>query len=346
MLPGMMITARLLNALAVIADTKDGPVQIINEARATELLKNAAGDVTGVRYECPEGQFTAKGVVVLATGGWAADFTKSSLLARFRPDLLNFPTTNGEHCTGDGVKMAEAVGAGLVQLDRVQIHPTGLVDPDNPNSKFKVLGAEAMRGVGGILLNSKGKRFCNEMGRRDYVSGRMLAQKDSGPFYLVLNAQSVAELKWHIDSYMAMGLMVKVSSGRALAQHLQLQEEVVATLFNDYQRAAEDGKDTFGTTELKNANAFNMMGEFYVCTVAPVVHYCMGGIAIDAMAQVLDRRKNQKIAGLYASGECAGGIHGANRLAGSSLLDCVVFGRIAGQNAARYLQQLPEASPA
>jgi succinate dehydrogenase/fumarate reductase flavoprotein subunit len=143
--------------------------------------------VTGVEYESPDGLHKEEGgCVILATGGWTADFTSDSLLARYRPDLLNLPTTNGEHCTGDGVKLAESIGAGLIGLDWVQVHPTGLVDPSAPSAKVKTLAAEALRGADGLIFNTHGQRFCNELGRRDYVSGEMM--KNEGPFYLVLNS--------------------------------------------------------------------------------------------------------------------------------------------------------------
>merc|ERR1719265_2758094 len=82
-----------------------------------------------------------------------------------RPDLLHLPTTNGEHCTGDGIKMSEAIGAKTIDLEWVQVHPTGLVKPDEPDAKVKFLAAEALRGVGGLVLDANGKRFANELGR-------------------------------------------------------------------------------------------------------------------------------------------------------------------------------------
>merc|ERR1719258_171745 len=93
------------------------------------------------------------GPVILCTGGFGADFTANSLLAKYRPDLMHLPTTNGEHCTGDGIKMGEAIGGKTVDLEWVQVHPTGLVKPDDADAKIKFLAAEALRGVGGLILN-------------------------------------------------------------------------------------------------------------------------------------------------------------------------------------------------
>merc|ERR1719321_1278778 len=111
------------------------------------------GDVIGCTYEKGGSMFDEQGPVILASGGFGADFTADSLLAKYRPDLLHLPTTNGEHCTGDGIKMGEVVGAKTIDLEWVQVHPTGLVKPDDPDAKIKFLAAEALRGVGGLVLN-------------------------------------------------------------------------------------------------------------------------------------------------------------------------------------------------
>merc|ERR1712207_99266 len=97
------------------------------------------------------------------------DFTQDSLLAQYRPDLMHLPTTNGEHCTGDGIKMGEAIGGKTIDLE----------------AKIKFLAAEALRGVGGLVLDANGNRLANELGRRDYVTGEMW--KNKPPFRLCLN---------------------------------------------------------------------------------------------------------------------------------------------------------------
>lgn len=132
-------------------------------------------------------QHTEHGAVILATGGYAADFTPDSLLKKHRPeyyDLVSLrsnashqadlkPTTNGSHCEGDGHKMAMRIGARGIDLEKVQVHPTGLVDPKDPDAKVKFLAAEALRGVGGLLLDRDGNRFVDELQHRDYVTGKM-----------------------------------------------------------------------------------------------------------------------------------------------------------------------------
>merc|ERR1711963_80806 len=93
------------------------------------------------------------GAVILCSGGFGADFSPNSLLGKYRPDLMHLPTTNGEHCTGDGIKMGEAIGGKTIDLEWFQVHPTGLVKPDDPDAKIKFLAAEALRGVGGLVLD-------------------------------------------------------------------------------------------------------------------------------------------------------------------------------------------------
>lgn len=148
-------------------------VKIIKKARVTKLIKDADGSVIGVEYEHKNKTETAHGPVVLATGGYAADFTSDSLLKKYRPEFYDLPTTNGDHCTGDGHKLALGIGASAIDLEKVQVHPTGLVDPNDPEAKVKFLAAEALRGVGGLLLDNEGKRFVDELQHRDYVTGKM-----------------------------------------------------------------------------------------------------------------------------------------------------------------------------
>lgn len=148
-------------------------VKIVKKARVTKLVRDESGAVVGAEYVHNGQTSTAYGPVVLATGGYAADFTEDSLLKKHRPEYYNLPTTNGDHCTGDGHKMAMSIGANAVDLEKVQVHPTGLVDPNEADAKVKFLAAEALRGVGGLLLDNTGARFVDELQHRDYVTGKI-----------------------------------------------------------------------------------------------------------------------------------------------------------------------------
>jgi succinate dehydrogenase/fumarate reductase flavoprotein subunit len=168
-------------------------VKIYKKARATKLIKDDTGAVIGIEYTRSGKTEQAYGPVILATGGYAADFTEDSLLKKHRPEFWDLPTTNGDHCTGDGHKIALAIGASAVDLEKVQVHPTGLVDPKEPNAKVKFLAAEALRGVGGLLLDSTGSRFVDELQHRDYVTGKIWENKKVCLFSLKLKFGSQAD---------------------------------------------------------------------------------------------------------------------------------------------------------
>ena len=166
------------------------------------------------------------GPMIFASGGYGADFGSDSLLAKYRPDLLHLPTTNGEHCTGDAIKMGEAIGAKTIDLEWVQVHPTGLVKPDDPDAKVKLLAAEALRGVGGLVFDKNGRRFANELGRRDYVTGEMW--KNKPPFRLCLNKAAGEEIHWHCKHYTGRGVMKYYENGKALAADMGIDLQVVS----------------------------------------------------------------------------------------------------------------------
>ncbi|CAG8682286.1 3319_t:CDS:2, partial [Cetraspora pellucida] len=333
MFPGMTITYALMEGIEEIAKKQPGRVRLIKKARATKLIKDGE-TIVGVEYVKDGQTFQEYGPVILSTGGYAADFTEDSLLKKYRPDIYDLPTTNGDHSTGDGHKMIMAIGGKATNMEKVQVHPTGLVDPKEPDAKIKFLAAEALRGVGGLLLNGEGKRFCDELGHRDYVTGEIW--KTKGPVRLVLNSKASKEIEWHCKHYVGRGLMRKFS-GEALAKEIGIPVYQLEATFNEYNDIASKKKDPFGKKFFHNT-PISINDQFYVALMSPVLHYTMGGVDINADSEVRNEQ-GKIIPGLYASGELAGGVHGANRLGGSSLLGCVVYGRVAGDSASRYLLQ-------
>merc|ERR1712151_1194438 len=268
-------------------------------------------------------------------------------------------TTNGEHCTGDAIKMGESIGAKTIDLEWVQVHPTGLVKPDDPDAKVKFLAAEALRGVGGLVIDANGKRFANELGRRDYVTGEMW--KNKPPFRLCLNKAASDEIIWHCKHYTGRGVMKFYESGAELAKDMGVPlQTLVDETEKHYQAAKKTEKDPDGGSwpaypsgkSWDEASGKTGSGKkfyhniiqgsavktepFYVAIITPVIHYCMGGLEIDTDSAVVNN-DGQAIPGLYAAGEVAGGVHGNNRLGGNSLLDCVVFGRVAGRACCEYM---------
>ncbi|KAL1739088.1 FAD binding domain-containing protein [Schizophyllum fasciatum] len=322
--PGWAMTSALVKALEARSDR----AQIVKDARVTALLKDGER-VTGVEYEVGGEKRTESGTVVIATGGYAADFSPSGFLAQHRADLTALPTTNGDHATGDGHRLAAALGGALCDMDQVQVHPTGFVDPKDPGAKTKFLAAEALRGVGGLLVDAKGARFVNELERRDTVTAAM--QKVEAPIRLLLNPQAAAALEAHCKFYQSKGLMKRYENAAELASDTGLPLSALEATFKSHQAYADGReKDPFGKTTFDNAT-YTVDEPLLVAQMTPVVHYTMGGITVDDQARVLNSA-GAPIPGLFAAGEAIGGVHGRNRLGGSSLLEAVVFGRIAGKS--------------
>ncbi|KAJ3490938.1 hypothetical protein NLI96_g1064 [Meripilus lineatus] len=315
--PGMVMTYAQMERLEDLAVSNPERVSIKKKARVVKLLKDEQGSVIGVNYTHSGKTETAYGPVILATGGYAADFTENSLLKKYRPEYYNLPTTNGDHCTGPS-------------------SPHWFGRPNDPEAKVKFLAAEALRGVGGLLLDNQGQRFVDELQHRDYVTGKMW-ENGKFPIRLVLNGDASKQIEWHCKHYVGRGLMKRFESGEALAKEMGLKPEVLKKTFDVYNAGVNAKKDPFGKKFFSGPD-WTMNDYFNVALMTPVLHYTMGGLEIDDEARVVGK-DGKPIPGLFAAGEVAGGVHGANRLGGSSLLGCVVFGRVSGDSAASYLLQ-------
>lgn len=346
--PGMTITYALMEKFDDLARADPTRARVVSKATVDKLIQDEAGNVLGVEYVANGQRYKEYGPVIISTGGFCADFGNDSLLAKHRPDLLSLPTTNGDHCTGDGIKMTIAAGGATVDMTSVQVHPTGLVHPSEPDAKVKFLAAEALRGVGGLLLTNKGQRFVNELGTRDYVTGEMWKAK-AGPYRLVLNGKGSNEILWHCKHYVGRGLMKHFKSGADLAKEMNISPAELKKTFDKYNEGAKNKKDEFEKVFFHNT-PFVMEDEFHVAVVCPVVHYSMGGVQINDKAEIVRPSEEagkfgKPMKGLYAAGEVCGGVHGKNRLGGSGLLGCVVYGRVAGDSAAKeLLAQLTEST--
>jgi flavocytochrome c len=278
--------------------------------------------------------------IILATGGYGADWTSNSLLREFQPNVENVPTTNGPWATGDGVKVLRSIGAELVDMDKVQVHPTGFVDPKNPDAPTKFLAPESLRAHGGILLTGKGIRFVNELDRRDVVTAAIFkhasqdVQVDGKKIrraqpVLLLNQDGVDAFDpATIGFYTTRGFIKKLAGLQQLAQEYDFDETALQRTLEEYGQKDEFGKTVFPTK-------FTPADVFYAMRITPAIHYTMGGVAFDVEGRL--HTLKGPIAHLYGAGEVTGGLHGANRLAGNSLLECVVFGRRAGKSAIRQL---------
>jgi len=325
---------------AISTKVKELPnVEFIYHAKVTKLGRTGDNKFQ-VSYStqggdggaAPEHELLAD-TVVLATGGFAAN---KELLKRFAPETADLPTTNGGWATGDGLALGEALGAHPIQLDQVQVHPTGFVDPADPEALTKWLAPEKLRGCGAILLNPESKRFVDELSTRDKVSAAINQVPGKKP-WLMLGRQGADMFgEATLGFYGSKKMIIKFDTLEAAAEHMavplaQLQQEIESYA----SAAAGNTKDAFGKQHFPTAIQADL-GPFWVAKITPVVHYTMGGLEINDKAQVLDKA-GVPIAGLFAAGEVSGGLHGQNRLGGNSLAECAVFGRVAGQQAAALL---------
>lgn len=327
-LAGIEIISKLTTEL-----NKYSRLTIIKNTTVVSLLKEG-NKVVGVSYQTNNESVKNmySNVVVLATGGYANDHSNSSLLYKHRPELKHLPTTNSSATTGDGVKMGMLIGALTRDLNEIQVHPTGFIDPEDKTNKTKVLCAEVVRGIGAILVNSDGERFCNELGTRQYVVDMMNKQKIK-KFAIVLSSKSASKIQSHISHYEVNKLLKKMTNMTELCKHLKCNQQVFSKTIVNYNKSVIKGKDEFD--KIVFPNKIDVKDSFYIGFVTPVLHYCMGGIEINNKTQVIT--KDGAIDRLYAAGEVTSGVHGSNRLGGNSLAECTVYGKIAGEQSLQHL---------
>ena len=299
-------------------------IPLFDNVKVTDLLTEN-GHITGVKAMADkEFQINAK-AVVLATGGFGAS---KDLLEKYRSDLVKLKTTNQPGATGDGLKLAQKVGAKLVDMDQVQVHPT--VQQDTSHA---FLIGEAVRGEGAILINNQGQRFVNELNTRKNVTAAIDGLGGTGA-YLIFDRDIRARVK-AIEFYDHIGLVKTGQSLEELAKEISVNSDNLQQTVTTWNNAVADQNDAdFGRTTGMERNISD--GPFYAIHIAPAVHYTMGGVAINHKTQVLND-EDQVINGLFAAGEVVGGLHGNNRIGGNSIAETIIFGRQAGQQVFKYL---------
>lgn len=311
--------------VAHLSDTvNEMGIDTIFSARVDEILMEE-GKAVGVHAVGADGNQIVihANSVVITTGGFGSN---PEMIVKYRPDLEGYVSTNAPTITGDAIPFLQAVNADFVDLEQIQIHPT-VVQADGS------LISESLRGDGAILINSEGKRFCNEILTRDVVSAHVNEQPGSYAWLIV--DQKMFDASNVIAKYLDRGLMTKCETVEDLAKLMEvdagtLQETLATwTAACAAQNDAEFGREAFDALLSDLAAA-----PYYAVKIAPGIHHCMGGVKINTNAEVIDREGNV-IPGLYAAGEVTGGVHGGNRLGGNAVADFVVFGRIAGENASK-----------
>ena len=298
-------------------------VKMMLDTTATEILTDANGAAVGVKATGSSGETVTVNAkaVVLASGGFGANL---DMVVKYKPELKGFMTTNAAGIQGQGIEMAEAIGAATVDMDQIQIHPT-------VEANTAALITEGLRGDGAVLINAEGKRFIDEVGTRDVVSAAEIAQ--TGSYSWLVVDQAMVDASSVIQGYIKKGYTVTGETYEELGKAMGVDAAAFAETMDKWNGYVEAKNDPdFGRTSF--ANPLNT-APYYAVKVTAGVHHTMGGLKINANTEVLNE-KGEVIPGLFAAGEVTGGVHGANRLGGNAVADFTVFGRIAGAAASDY----------
>ncbi len=308
------------------------PVEILYETPANEFIVEN-GKVVGVKATGAAGEayvIKANNGVVLATGGFSANVEMRQKYNTQWPTLdQTIKTTNVSTITGDGIVMAENIGANLIQMNYIQLL---IADPQNGNTSGFV-------GQGtGMYVNREGKRFINELSRRDELMKGILEQTDGMCFIIAggknanIDENGLNKYGQHIDDLIEMGKVFKADTLAELGElagidPVELEKSVAA-----WNEACRTGTDTeFGRASFEDIVTI-YEGPYYASPRQPAVHHTMGGVEVDVECHVLNTA-GEILPGLYAAGEVTGGIHGTNRVGANAIPDALANGRVAGQNA-------------
>ncbi|WP_314558130.1 flavocytochrome c [uncultured Parvimonas sp.] len=312
------------------AKTEELGIEILTETNAYELIVKD-NVVTGIKAKTKNGELIVNAKsVILATGGFGAN--KKMLNDNDKEIDDKILSTNSPGSTGDGIKMAQKIGADVVDLDKIQLYPVCDVETG------KLLYTGDTRLVGGaILVNKEGHRFVEELGTRREISLGIKSQTDSIA-YQIWDEDSMQKSKilpTHEIEYNNLiegKKLCKVNSIDEMAEFFGIDKNNLKETIKKFNEDSENGKDTL--FNLRRLGFKIEKAPFYCLKAVPAVHHTMGGLRINKDANVLDKNGNI-IKGLYAAGETTGGIHGNNRLGSVSITDITVFGIIAGINAAK-----------
>jgi len=289
-------------------------IDVHMEQTVLSILKDGDRAVGAVGYERERGRFKifrAK-AIVLATGGIGRAYKI---------------TSNSWESTGDGLALAYDAGAELIDMEFVQFHPTGMVWPP---SVMGILVTEGVRGEGGILLNNDGKRFMFES-----IPGNYQAQtadnEEEGWRYCQGHKEARRPPELLTRDHIARCIVREIKEGRG-SPHGGVYLDI-AWIKQRLPNAADYIKRKLPSMY----HQFKQLADIDITEqpmeVGPTTHYAMGGIHVDPDTQM------SRVPGLFAAGECAAGINGANRLGGNSLSDIVVFGKRAGEFAAKFAKE-------
>ncbi len=305
-------------------------IPVITNMKMTDLILDKDGRVSGVKATMNGAEYTfnAKGGVVLATGGFGAN---KEMVKKYNPKIdERFMTTDAPGTTGEALYIAEKAGAELVNMGYIQTYPIC-----DPISGVIELIADS-RFDGAIMLNQEGKRFVEELDRRDVLSEAIL--KQTGGYCWVLWNDNIGKISntvgTHTTEYEAFtkqGIMATCDDLKCIADFTKIPFDQLKKTVDRVTSMAGKGNDK----DFHHRGGLMDMsqGKYYVIKAVPSTHHTMGGIRINEKAQALTK-EGKVIPGLWAAGEVTGVTHGTNRLGGNAYTDIIVFGRIAGKAAA------------
>lgn len=305
-------------------------IPVITNMKMTDLILDKDGRVSGVKATMNGAEYTfnAKGGVVLATGGFGAN---KEMVKKYNPKIdERFMTTDAPGTTGEALYIAEKAGAELVNMGYIQTYPIC-----DPISGVIELIADS-RFDGAIMLNQEGKRFVEELDRRDVLSEAILQQ--TGGYCWVLWNDNIGKISNTVgthtteyDAFTKQGIMATCDDLKCIADFTKIPFDQLKKTVDRVTSMAGKGNDK----DFHHRGGLMDMsqGKYYVIKAVPSTHHTMGGIRINEKAQALTK-EGKVIPGLWAAGEVTGVTHGTNRLGGNAYTDIIVFGRIAGKAAA------------
>ena len=318
----------------VIADS-NGKIQVLLDTPAVKLIQNKSGRVVGVVGNNFGSKVTvmAKDGVIIATGGFGANVAyrqkgNTGVWKNIKLDNSIGCTNIQKAAQGQGLFLAQKVGAKLIGLSDIQIHPcgtpgTGLMENIRTSGRNR------------IFVNSDGNRFVNEGAARDVLANAIFQQKGR-TYWIVVNKLRYPtpdfkdRMGASIRNMEALGAVVEAPTLDELAEKTGMNAENLKKAIADYNAVVSGkAKDKLGFVANNKDDKQMTEGPWYACRKVPTVHHTMGGIKINVKSQVINT-KGKVIPGLYAVGEVTGGIHGSNRLGGNAIADIMTFGHAVG----------------
>ncbi|WP_020612154.1 flavocytochrome c [Sediminispirochaeta bajacaliforniensis] len=320
---------------------------VMTNTKMVQIYRDTKGDgrVVGIRVETEDGlkNVEAKKGVILCTGGFSGNVAMRS---EYVPTLTeDLPTTNHVGATGEGIRMAQEVGADILHMCYIQLYP--FANPDNGVLDSYAVIPFSGPSAGVVYVDTNGKRYVNEGERRDVCSK---AAQDTGSFptFCIFGEKIAKEGGFISASQLEGGIeaerIFKADSLEELAaiinshtyknQNVNMPATNLVQTIKTHNGYVANGNDPdFGKVIDKGIMMKIEYGPYYAIPQWPSVHHTMGGLKISPKTEVQDIW-GHVIPGLYAAGECVGGVHGTNRLGSNAVADCVSHGYIAGQYAA------------